>query len=215
MIKVVLIDNQRLLVEGIKSILEKADDIQVAGFAFDTKSALQLCQQHQPEVVILDIHMQGVDGIALTGQIHKQFPQSKIIILTGRQEMDSVVQAMNQGACGYMLKHINPDELIMTVRSTALGLSVMHKEVLVKFTRSLPVTESPEAPPAPKLPFELTEREIDIIKHVVEGRENMEIAKSLFLSLGTVKKTLSIILKKVDVKDRVELAVYAMKNNII
>ncbi|MEW9700443.1 response regulator [Paenibacillus sp. SI8] len=214
MIKVVLVDDQRLVVEGIRSILERADDIKVVGVASDVRSAIHLCSQHEPDVVMMDIHMPGFDGIGLTSQIHQRFPMSRIIILTGHQDMDSVILAMNNGANGYMLKNINPDELVMTVKSTALGLSVMHKDVLVKFTRPTPVAEQAALPAQIPSSLGFTEREMSIIKHVVEGKENREIASSMYLSLGTVKKALSTILKKVDVKDRVELVVYAMKNNM-
>ncbi|MCD1258642.1 response regulator transcription factor [Paenibacillus athensensis] len=215
MIKVVLVDGQRLVSEGIKFILERDEEIQVVGFAANVEDTLQLCGEHEPDVLILDVHMPGGDGIEITAQVHRKFPATQVIVLTGCRDLDMVVKAMNSGASGYMLKNINPDELVMTVKSAALGLSVMHKDVLIDFTRNVPTQEVAAALDKPALDISFTEREINIIKHVVDGKENREIAQSLFLSVGTVKNTISTILKKLNLRDRIELVVFAVRNNLL
>ncbi|MCD1257415.1 response regulator transcription factor [Paenibacillus athensensis] len=216
MIKVALVDGQMLVSEGIKFMLEKDPDVRIAGCAFTLEDTLRICRQDEPDVLILDVQMSGCDGWLLLGQLQREFPDVRVVVLTESREIDTVIRAMNAGARGYMLKTIHPQELLMTVKSAALGLSVMHKDVMADFIRFAPgYHQSRQEEAKASWTFHFTERELMIIKHVSQGKENSEIAKSLFLSVGTVKNTISTILRKQNLRDRVELVVFAVKNDLL
>jgi DNA-binding NarL/FixJ family response regulator len=215
MIRVVLADDQKIMSEGIKLILEKDEEIKVVGCAVNIADTLSLCEAFEPDVVMMDISIPDFDGIQGTKLIKERFDSIQVIILTGCKDVAKIVQAMNNGANGYMLKDINPEELIMTVKSAAMGLSVMHKDALISFTKHF--KDTPLEAPIGKISevSSLTEREINIIKHVAAGMENKEIAKCLFLSEGTVKNAISGILKKLDLRDRIQLVIFAVKNKLV
>ena len=213
MIKVVLADSQRIVCEGIKLILERDPDIQVVGFASKVDEALSLCEEYHPNVVLMDANMKSADGSDGTERIlaHSK-GETKVIILSKDEE--GIIQAISNGANGYVLKTINSEDLILTIKSTTRGLSVMHQEAFTGFARYM--KSDKRTNPSARQPWEvmLTKRELDIIHQVIEGKENREIAKSLFISEGTVKNTISSILKKLNLKTRIQLVVFALRNDI-
>jgi DNA-binding NarL/FixJ family response regulator len=215
MISVVLADDQRIMSEGIKLILEGDKEIKVVGLASNGLEAFNLCEELLPDIVLMDIAMPVNDGIAGAKLIKNKFNSIKIIILTGCKDAENILSAMNYGANGYMLKDINPEELIMTVKSVALGLNVMHKDVIFSVTEH--VNTNGITSKVTKGSFDrcINEREISIIRHIVEGMENREIARSLYMSEGTIKNTISGILKKLNLKDRIQLVVYVIKNGLV
>lgn len=213
MITVVVADSQRIVCEGIKLILEREPDMQVVGFASTVDETLSLCERCQPNVVLMDANMKSADGADGTERIliHPH-GESKVIVLS--KDKEGIIQAISNGANGYVLKTINSEDLILTIKSTVRGLSVMHQEAFSGFARQMRNDKKSDSPLRQTWDVNLTKRELEIIHQVIEGKENREIAKSLFISEGTVKNTISGILKKLNLKTRIQLVVFALRNDI-
>ncbi len=214
MIKVILADDQRLMSEGIKLILEKDKDIKVVGYAESGDEVLKLCEQFQPDVVLMDINLPEIDGMSGLKLIKTRFGSARVIVLTGSKDAEKILTAMNDGANGYMLKDVHPEALIMSVKGAAFGLGIMQEEALFSFTAHVNACTALSLKQPRKLDVKLTEREISIIRYIIEGKENREIAKCIYLSEGTVKNTISGLLKKLDLRDRIQLVVFAFKNGL-
>lgn len=215
MISVVLADSQRISSEGIKLILEGDNEIKVVGFAASISEVLLLCENLNPDIVLMDITMLGRDGVTGAKLITNRFETIKVIILTECKDNESIFRAMNSGANGYMLKDINPEELIMAVKSVALGLSVLHKDVFISVTEHVSTNGANAVLNKSHLNVVITERELSIIRYIIEGKENREIALNLYMSEGTIKNAISGILRKLDLKDRIQLVVFVLKNNLV
>jgi DNA-binding NarL/FixJ family response regulator len=162
----------------------------------------------------MDASMTAADGTDGTLRVRSHFPTAKVILLSGSSDEERIMSAIYAGAIGYVLKDMNPEELILTVKSVALGLNVLHREAFHRFTCRIGRISPLKSSESRALELKLTKREIEIIRHVMEGKENREIAKSLFISEGTVKNTISGILKKLNLKTRIQLVVFAVKNDI-
>ncbi|MEW9699673.1 response regulator [Paenibacillus sp. SI8] len=215
MIKIVLADDHKIMSEGIKLILERDKELKVVGYAANVEDTLKLCEQLHPDVVLMDFSLPNSVGIGGIKLIKTQFPLTKVLIFTGCKDAEIMLQAINNGVNGYILKDINPDELIMAVKSAVMGLSIMHKDALFSFVEHVNAYRQNSFLHTNTLDVQLTERELNIIKHIVEGMENREIAKSLFMSEGTIKNTISGILKKLDLRDRIQLVVFALRNHLV
>ncbi len=213
MITVVVADSQRIVCEGIKLILEREPDMQVVGFASTVDEAVSMCERCRPNVVLMDANMKSADGTDGTERIliHSD-GATKVIVLSKDEE--GILQAISNGANGYVLKTINSEELILTIKSTVRGLSVMHQEAFSGFARQMRNAKKSDSSLRQPWDVSLTKRELEIIHQVIEGKENREIAKSLYISEGTVKNTISGILKKLNLKTRIQLVVFALRNDI-
>ncbi|MCX7710973.1 MAG: response regulator transcription factor [Clostridia bacterium] len=208
MIKVIIADDQPVIRDGLKFIVEQSNEIQVLGCAGHGLEALELCEKLNPDLVLMDIVMPICDGVEGTRLIKEKFENIKVMILTTFNDEDKVEQALKNGADGYILKAIESEELILTIKSVARGLQVIHKNaynlVLKKLSSEIEAKD-----------FGLTERESEVIKLIVFGKSNKEIASKLYLTEGSVRNLISSILFKTKLKDRTQLAVFAVKNNII
>jgi DNA-binding NarL/FixJ family response regulator len=212
MIKVVLADDQKIMNAGIKLILEGDKEINVVGYAANVEEALELCKELHPDVILMDIIMSLHDGTLGAAIIKNMFSSIKLIILTGSKDSANIIKAMHCGADGYMLKDIHPEELIMSVKTVALGLNVMHKDAFHSVSEYIHLNGKI---PQSHLDVVIMEREINIIRHIVAGKENREIAKILYMSEGTVKNTISGLFKKLNLRDRIQLVIYAIKNELV
>lgn len=212
MINIVLVDDQIILRDSLKFIIEQDNEICVVGVASNGREAFQVVQNTKPDVVLMDIMMPGSNGIEGTALIKEKFPEIKILILTTFDDEENVRDALKNCADGYILKDVKPQELLISIKNIYNGMVVMHKNVYQKAVNAKPVCE-----PAPfgKSDVRLTEREISIVELIVNGKSNKEISQELFLSEGTVKNILTNILEKLELRDRTQLAVYAIKNRII
>jgi DNA-binding NarL/FixJ family response regulator len=215
MISVVLADGQRILSEGIKRILEGDKEIKVVGSAGTINEVLKLCEHLVPDIVLMDITMLGSDGVTGAKLITNKYESIKVIILTEHKDNESIFKAMHSGANGYMLKDINPEELIMAVKGVALGLSVLHKDVFFSVSEHVNTNVKYSVLNKSHLNVVITERELSIIRYIIEGKENREIALSLYMSEGTIKNCISGILRKLDLRDRIQLVVFALKNDLV
>lgn len=218
MIKIVIADDQELILESLSIVLDMEEDIEVVGLAKDGAEAVRYCQLEQPDVVLMDIHMPNQDGVQATKAIKAKFPSVKIIMLTSYKEVDYVMAALAGGAEGYLLKAINPKNLIAGIRVVHAGGTLISQEMASDFIRQMNMTKSIERseegqervplgedrPRSKSFGLGLSDREIAVLKKLALGLRNQEIAEALFLSEGTVKNYISNIYSKLNVKGRLE-----------
>lgn len=209
MIKVVIADDIQILRQGLKAILEQDTDIEVKGLAGDGLQAFLLCQEERPDVVLMDMRMPEYDGAYGIRRIKEELPGIRILVLTTFDDRETVEAALASGADGYILKEMGDDAVIRSVKAVCTGVRVFGDSVF----RSLQESAPPRQEPCPGA-LGLTERERDIMRLVAQGMDNREIARTLYLAEGTVRNNLSRILEKLDLKDRTQLAVFAVKNNL-
>jgi DNA-binding NarL/FixJ family response regulator len=215
MIKVILVDDQLIIREGIKIILEQDKEIEVVGCAENGKAALKLCERLSPEVVLMDVVMPECDGVEGTRLIKEKFSKTKVVMLTTFNDDEKILNALNYGADGYILKDIKPEDLILTVKSAAAGLSIMHKDTYKSVVRKVNSQNKISIIENNDLNVELTNRELSIIRLIVDGKSNIEIARTVHLTEGSVRNAVSVILKKLNLKDRTQLGVFAVKNDLV
>jgi DNA-binding NarL/FixJ family response regulator len=219
-IRVLLVDDQALLRKGFRMILEEKDDIDVVAEAADGEEAVSQCLTHRPDVVLMDVRMPGVDGIEATARIVESAPASKVLILTTFDLDEYAFAGLRAGASGFMLKDVPPDELVAAIRTVAAGDAVVSPRVtrrlLDTFAHQLPSAPgSPGSATAPDELDELTDREREVLVTVAEGLSNAEIAERLFVSEATVKSHVGRILAKLQLRDRVQAAVYAYEAGLV
>jgi DNA-binding NarL/FixJ family response regulator len=215
MIKLLLADDQDILTEGLKLLLGAEEDIEIVGTANNGKKAYDLCRIRKPDLVLMDIQMPEVNGVEATAMIKKDFPQIKIIVLTTFNDDEYIFDALKNGASGYMLKDASPMEILEAVRTVFNGGALIQSEVAVKvidqFSQLAKDTGDKHIDPKAEL---LTDREIEICRLIAEGKSNKEIADELYLSQGTVKNHITKMLLKLELRDRTQLAIFTMKNNL-
>lgn len=216
MIKVIIIDDQVILRESLKFIVEQDPEIEVVGLGGNGKEALELCGKLAPDVVLMDIMMPICNGVEGTKLIKAKFNAIRVIILTTFNDEENISMAIKNGADGYVLKDIKPDELILAVKSVAKGFSIMHHTALDTVAKQIDNdTELTQPKQGPKSDINITDRELSIIRLIVDGKSNKEIASCIFITEGSVKNIITNILEKLNLKDRTQLAVFAVKNNIV
>lgn len=193
--RVLIVDDDALIRKSLSLLLGREDDITIAGVATNGAEAFEMCKQNLPDVVLMDIRMPTVDGIAATRMIKKAYPHVRIMMLTTFDDKANIQQALAAGADGYLLKTDEISAIAGKLRPLVEGVGVLDTEVLKKLT----------APENPALE-ELTQRERDIARLVAQGLANKEIAAQLFLGEGTVRNNIVIIMEKLDVKNRTQLS---------
>lgn len=214
MIKVVIADDQMILNESLKVIIEQDHDIEVVGMAENGNEALKLCDEQSPDLVLMDLKMPVCDGVKSTGLIKRKHPETKVLILTTFIDDQSVNQALKNGADGYILKNIKPFELREAIKSTIRGLNVIKEDVFSILVRQLDSRPTFAHLNTNGHDIDLNEKEIQIIQKIVQGRSNKEIASSMYLSEARIKSILSDIFIKLKMQDRLQLAVFAVKNQL-
>ena len=212
-IRVLIVDDQKLMRAGLRTLLELENDIEVVGEAENGVAGLSQFEAIRPDVVLMDIRMPQMDGVEATGKLMAQHPAARILILTTFDDDEYVFRALEAGALGYMLKDVSGDELATAVRTIAadnalLGQSVARK-VLAQALRPQPPSNGGDDL------NELSEREIEILRLISDGRSNPEIARELFLAEGTVKNYVSRILQKSGARDRTQAAIWAQQQGLI
>ncbi|WP_019228405.1 response regulator transcription factor [Sedimentibacter sp. B4] len=215
MIKLLLVDDQDILLEGLKLILGMEEDIEISGTANNGKKAYEFCKWNMPDVVLMDIQMPELNGVEVTKMIHRDFPKVKVIVLTTFNDDEYIYDALKNGASGYMLKDTSPSEIARAVRTVYNGGALIQSEVAVKVIDKFSelAKEKREKSIDPRADL-LTDREKDICRLIAEGKNNKEIADELFLSQGTVKNHITRVLIKLDLRDRTQLAVFTIKNDL-
>ncbi|WP_010248929.1 response regulator transcription factor [Acetivibrio cellulolyticus] len=215
MIRVAIVDDQKLLSESLKSIIENDHDLKVIGCASNGREALEICSSSKPDIVLMDIKMPVCDGIEGTRMIKEKYPEIKVLILTTFEDDQNVYEALKNGADGYILKDITPEELIQAVKNASRGFSIFSRSPFGSVVKKInDADESAEKNDNP-ISIDLKEREVEIIRMIAEGMSNKEIASKLCLSFGRTKNIISEILAKLDLSDRNQLASFAFKNKLI
>ena len=207
MIRILLVDDQHIIRQGLKSMLEANADMQVVGEAEQGQRALEQVLTLQPDVVLMDIRMPIMDGVAATEAIVEQFPLTKVLILTTFDDEEYVSQAMRLGAKGYLLKDTEPDELALAIRSIHKGHTQLGPGLLEKFIMPS-ICPPPLVAPPPEL-AQLTARELEVLRLIASGLNNREIAEALFLSENTIKNYVTNILSRLQLRDRTQAALLA------
>ena len=206
-IQVMLVDDHNVVRSGLATFLRAYDDLELVGEAKNGLEALNLCHEKQPDVILMDLMMPEMDGIAATRAILADYPEIKIIAMTSFEEEQLVQGVLAAGAISYLIKNVTSDELAKAIRDAVSGRSTLSPEaarVLVQATR-----------PTKQPLFDLTEREMEVLNLVVQGHSNQQIAEALVISLATVKAHISNILSKLQVSSRAEAIAYAIKHKLV
>lgn len=215
MIKVVIVDDVRLLRESLKHTIEMDKDIEVIATAENGEEALALCEKLFPDVVLMDIVMPVCDGLLATKLIKDRNKSVNIIILTTLKDEESILRAYDYGADGYILKDVNANELILAIKSVANGFKVLHRNVLEDISIDLHIRNKKTADNEESFKCALSNRELGILRLIAQGKSNKEIASLVNLSEGRIKNIITGILRKFDLQDRTQLAVYAVQKKIV
>ncbi len=219
MIRVLLVDDQTLIRQGIAMLLELEPDLEVVGAVGDGRAAIEAAERLHPDVVLMDVRMPEMDGVTATRELHRRFPDIGVIILTTFDDDEYIFEGLKAGARGYLLKDISSEEMAEAVRTVARGEALIQpsiaRKVVAEFSRL-----AAGSPPAPersplKLPAALTERELDVLKALARGMSNKEIAAALVITEGTVKTHISNILAKLDVRDRTQAVLKAQQLRLL
>jgi DNA-binding NarL/FixJ family response regulator len=222
-IKVLLVDDQTLIRQGIRLLLEIEPDIQVVGQAADGRTAIEQVEVLNPDVVLMDVRMPEMDGVAATRILNSSHPEVKVIILTTFEDDETVFDGLKAGARGYLLKDISSEEMAQAVRKVAAGEALIQsritRKVLAEFSRMASVTEQrvPSKTGGFKnsLPIALTERELEVLQALAHGLSNREIADQLVITEGTVKNHVSSLIEKMSVRDRTQAVLKAQELGLI
>jgi len=206
-IQVLLVDDHNVVRSGLATFLRAYEDLKLVGEAKNGVEAIRFCHQMKPDVILMDLKMPAMDGVAATRAIAEDYPDIKIIAMTSFDEADLVHDVLAAGAIGYLLKNITADELAKAIRDAVSGKSTLSPEaarVLIQATR-------PVKQPA----CDLTEREMEVLQLVVQGKSNQQIADAMVITIATVKAHISNILGKLQVSSRSEAIAFAIKNKIV
>ena len=199
-IAVLIADDQRLMREGLATLLSLAPDIRIVGQAADGAEAIDLARRLKPDVILMDIQMPGTDGVAATQTIHLELPDTRVIILTTFDDDEYLLTGLRAGACGYLLKDMPSEQLAQAIRAAVRGESPIGPAVAAKLVSM--VARMPAALAPIPLPDPLSEREIEVLRLMAQGYSNKDIAETLVIAEGTAKNHVSNILSKLDARDR-------------
>jgi len=219
-ITVVVADDHKLFREGLKRILNMEQDLEVIGECADGRQVIEFCQQHKPDVVLLDINMPVENGVTATEKLREMCPDVKVIILSIHDDESYVFETLRKGASGYLLKDMEAESLIDAIRTVAAGHAYIHPKVtgkLIHQLRRMANTDGAAVAQAEKkqpqnISVPLTKREIEVLRLMAEGKSNKMIGEHLFISEKTVKNHVSSILQKMEVEDRTQAVIVSIKN---
>ncbi len=217
-IRVVIVEDYKLTRVGLKSTLNEYEHINVVGEAEDAQEGIKLIEELKPDVVLMDLGLPGMNGLEATLKLKEKAASSKIIVLTSHERNEEVIAALGAGANAYCLKDITPETLSEVIRNVAQGACWVDAGVSSAALNFFPKPENVTLIHSTEVQdarAQLTERELEVLKHLVKGKSNTEIAKELIVSVHTAKAHVCSILQKLCVDDRVQAAVKAIKENII
>ncbi|ARU60191.1 DNA-binding response regulator [Tumebacillus avium] len=222
MIRVIVVDDQKLMRDGLKTILGLEDNIEVVGTAADGAQALEVAQATRPDLVLMDIRMPGVDGVQGARLIREQLPETKVLMLTTFNDSELILDALEEGASGYLLKDMPTEVIVQAIMTVCAGGIVLPPESTAqvvaewKRAREHAVQEGRDqlVSAAPPYLEALTEREHDVLQLLGQGMNNKEIGETLVITEGTVKNHVSNIIAKLRLRDRTQAAIYAVRHGI-
>lgn len=205
--RVLVVDDDRLVSNSLKTILESDSEIEVVGTGNNGHEAVSLFQELQPDVLLMDIRMDGMTGLEAAETILGRFPAAKILFLTTFSDDDYIIQALKIGAKGYILKQ-NFESIVPSVKTVQIGQRVFGDEIITKIPSMIS-----DGNKAGLSRFGLSEKEIELLSQVANGLSNKEIAETLYLSEGTVRNYISVLLEKLRLRDRTQLAIFYYRNS--
>jgi len=206
-IRVMLVDDHNVVRSGLATFLKAYDELELVGEARNGLEAVDLCRQKKPDVILMDLMMPEMDGIAATRAILAETPDIKIIAMTSFEEEQLVKDVLSAGAISYLLKNVTSDELAKAIRDAVSGRSTLSPGAASALVHATRPTNQPS--------YDLTEREMEVLNLVVQGHSNQQIAEILVISVATVKAHISNILSKLGVSSRAEASAYAIKNKLV
>ena len=210
--RVLIVDDHDLFRTGLRSLLEE-QGLEVVGEAANGNEAISRVREHAPDVVLMDINMPGMTGVEATREIARVAPLARVVVLTISDDDGDVIDAVLAGACGYLLKDSAIEELLRGIHAAAVGDSLLSPHVAAKMLQRLRAGGTHEA--AATVRAELSDRELEVLKLIANGKDNAEIASALHISPKTVKNHISNILMKLQIDNRIQAAVYAVRSGIV
>jgi len=212
-VRVVLVDDHDLFRTGLRNLLEDQDGIVVLGEATNGVEAVRLVREAAPDVVVMDLKMPAMTGVEATRLITLESPLTRVIVLTISDEDSDVMDAIVSGACGYLLKDSSIENVVAGIRSAAVGSSLISPTIASKVLQRVRAT-TPDRDMADAILAELSDRELQVLKLIANGKDNAQIAAELVISPKTVKNHISNILMKLQIQNRIQAAVYAVRSGI-
>ena len=212
-LRVLVVDDHDLFRAGLRNLLEE-QGVNVVGEAENGETAIRLTSDLAPDVVIMDLNMPGAGGVETTRRLASLAPLSRVVVLTISADDDDVMNAVMAGACGYLLKDSSIQELIAGIRAASEGESLISPQIAAKVLQRLRA-QSKDADAAETIRAELSDRELQVLKLISNGKDNAQIARELFISPKTVKNHISNILMKLQIENRIQAAVYAVRSGIV
>lgn len=207
-IRVLIVDDHEIVREGLQTLLSEEPEFEVVGLAGDSEAALSLAKKLNPDVILMDLVLPGLDGIETTKRIVAANPSAKVLVLTSYSDDMRVRDAIQAGAIGYLLKDVLKSDLLNAIRSAAAGKPALHPDAQQYLMRHISGTDTPPH-------SRLTSREFNILQLLAEGKSNKEVALALNLTEGTVKGYVSTIFDKLGVADRTQAALYAVEHGLV
>jgi DNA-binding NarL/FixJ family response regulator len=211
-IRVAVVDDQRLFARGLSGLVELLPGVEVVGVAYNGEEAIALCRKEEPDVILMDISMPKMDGISATREIKALLPRAAVIILTGHEEDEHVFEGIKAGAQGYLLKDSEPEDLSRAIHTVYAGDTIIAPDLAQKM---LTTFEGGRLGGSAHLAPPLTERELEVIKALAQGMSDRQIARSLGISEKTVRNHTSNIYRKLHIFDRTQAVIYAVREGVI
>ncbi|MGR6896744.1 response regulator transcription factor [Rummeliibacillus sp. BSL5] len=219
MIKAAIVEDQEILRKSLKIVIESISDIKIIGTAENGEKAIALCEMENIDILLMDIQMPVMDGVKATEEIKKRWPNIKIIILTTFQDVTHVLNALNAGAEGYILKAVDPEFLVQGIKMVYHGGSLIPQQLAKEVFSQIQLTKNEQSKQldhnSMKNPYELNNQELKVLKCLTQRLSNKDISEKMFLSVGTVKNYVSNIYSKLNVKNRSSAIMKAMEESLI
>jgi two-component system, NarL family, response regulator DegU len=209
-VKVMIVDDHNLVREGLKAVFAQGDEIDVVGEAGSGEEAIEMVEKVKPDVILMDISMPGINGIQATKQIRDKHPDAKIVILTMLDQEGYVYEAIKAGATGYMLKSTSSDELVNAIQTVNDGKALLHPDATAQLLKEFVTLAQNKAKD-----YGLSNREMEVLQLLSEGKTNKEIAKALWISEQTVKTHVAHIFDKLGTSDRTETVARALRSGLV
>ena len=212
-LRVLLVDDHDLFRTGLRNLLEE-QTVQVVGEAADGAQAIRMVRELAPDVVVMDLNMPGMSGVEATRQVTTLAPLTRVVVLTISDQDDDVMNAILAGACGYLMKDSSIQDLMQGIKAASVGESLISPHIAAKVLQRMRATGTNEVDAA-MIRAELSDREIEVLKLIANGKDNAQIAADLHISPKTVKNHISNILMKLQIDNRIQAAVYAVRSGIV
>lgn len=209
-ISVLIVDDHQVVRQGLRDFLELHETIDVVGDASNGEEGVRLASELLPDVVLMDLVMPGIDGVEATRRLKATSPSTHVIVLTSFADDNKIFPAIKAGAISYLLKDVSPTELAYAIHAAQRNEAVLHPDVAVRLMQEFTTPRSAES-----LSEQLTERELDVLRLIAQGKSNREIADTLIISEKTVKTHVSNLLSKLHLADRTQAAIYALRQRLV